>query len=108
MVPVSCVTCQVPVALAEWYCTDQPSRLTAAVPRLRSSMKSVVYVAPELPPPPLTSLTTMPEDGAAVPDDAPPNEIVAARARPATTRATRPFVGGASRPARIAILPRSC
>src|SRR3954468_6759103 len=33
-VPVSGVTCQAPVALAEWYCTDQPSTLTAAVARL--------------------------------------------------------------------------
>jgi hypothetical protein len=38
--PLSCVTCQAPVPVAAWYWTDQPSTLTAAVPRLRSSMKS--------------------------------------------------------------------
>src|SRR3954452_12687795 len=43
----------------------------------------------------------MPEDGAAVPGDAPPNSIAAASARPARTTAIRPFVGRASRPARI-------
>jgi hypothetical protein len=45
------VTCHVvPVALA--YCTLMPFRLTADPPRLNSSMKSLVYVAPEFPPPP--------------------------------------------------------
>ena len=55
MVPDSAVTWKlVPVAAA--YCTLQPDRSTAAVPRLNSSMKSLVYVAPELPPPPYTWL----------------------------------------------------
>jgi hypothetical protein len=40
----------VPVALA--YCTDQPLRLWVEVVGLNSSMKSCVYVAPLLPPPP--------------------------------------------------------
>jgi hypothetical protein len=34
------------------YCTDQPSSVTAPVPALASSMKSLVRVAPLLPPPP--------------------------------------------------------
>ncbi len=46
------MTCQAPVAELEWYCTDHPSTLTAALLRFVSSMKSLVYVAPELPPPP--------------------------------------------------------
>ena len=48
------MTCQVVVApgLAEMYCTDQPSSVLAADPRLVSSMKSLMYVAPLLPPPP--------------------------------------------------------
>ena len=52
--PVSGVTCQVVVApgLAEMYCTDQPSSATAPLPALASSMKSLVRVAPLLPPPP--------------------------------------------------------
>jgi hypothetical protein len=40
----------VPVALA--YCSDLPPSSTPAVPRLKISMKSCVYGAPELPPPP--------------------------------------------------------
>jgi hypothetical protein len=40
----------VPVALA--YCSDHALRSTGALPRLKSSMKSLVYCAPELPPPP--------------------------------------------------------
>lgn len=40
----------VPAELA--YCTDQPARLTGAVPALKSSMKSERSVAPLLPPPP--------------------------------------------------------
>ena len=39
-----------PVALAYWI--DQPAMLAEDVPRLKSSMKSCVCVAPELPPPP--------------------------------------------------------
>src|SRR5581483_7079470 len=50
--PLSGVTCHEPVAAPGWYCTDQPSTLTAASPRLRSSTKSLVYVAPLFPPPP--------------------------------------------------------
>jgi hypothetical protein len=40
----------VPAALAYW--TDQPSTDTVVVPRLYSSMKSCLSVAPLLPPPP--------------------------------------------------------
>ena len=50
--PVSGVTCQAPVAEAEWYCTDQPATGIGSVPRLVSSMKSVVHNEPALPPPP--------------------------------------------------------
>jgi hypothetical protein len=48
------VTCQVVVApgLAEMYCTDQPSSAAAPLPAFASSMKSLVRVAPLLPPPP--------------------------------------------------------
>ena len=42
----------------EAYCTDQPFRLTADVPRLCSSMKSFLNVAPEFPPPPYIWLMT--------------------------------------------------
>jgi hypothetical protein len=52
MEPLSGVVCQLPVALPEWYWTDQPSTVTAALLRFVSSMKSLVSVAPELPPPP--------------------------------------------------------
>ena len=34
------------------YCTDHPLTSTAAEPRLNSSMKSFLKVAPALPPPP--------------------------------------------------------
>src|SRR3984957_16140673 len=52
--PARGVTCQVVVApgLAEMYCTDQPSSATDVLPPLASSMKSLVRVAPLLPPPP--------------------------------------------------------
>ena len=40
----------VPVALAYW--SDQPASEVEVEPRLKSSMKSCVYVAPVLPPPP--------------------------------------------------------
>ncbi len=63
MRPVSGVTCQlVPVADAYW--TLQPDRSTAALPSLASSMKSLVNVAPELPPPPYTWLITTSGDAA--------------------------------------------
>ena len=39
-----------PVALAYWI--DMPVSGTAAVPRLKISTKSCVWLAPELPPPP--------------------------------------------------------
>ena len=55
---MSGVTDHVPVPVAEAYCTDQPARLTLDVPRLKSSMKSCVNVAPALPPPPYTWLMT--------------------------------------------------
>ncbi len=63
--PDSVVTCQLPVAPDEWYCTDHPSTLTAASLRFANSMKSFVSVAPLLPPPPYTSLMTSVEDGVA-------------------------------------------
>src|ERR1043166_8472480 len=46
------------VALA--YCTDQPLRLTAVLPALKISMKSLRSAAPAFPPPPKTWLITMP------------------------------------------------
>ncbi len=49
---MSGVSVHAPVPPAEAYCTDQPPRLTAAVPRLKTSMKSFLSVAPLLPPPP--------------------------------------------------------
>jgi len=50
-VPDSAVACHVEPE-AEPYCTDRPVTSTGVEPRLRSSTKSLVYVAPELPPPP--------------------------------------------------------
>jgi len=50
-VPNRFVICQV-VPAEDAYCTDQPVTVTAAAPRLKSSMKSFFSVAPELPPPP--------------------------------------------------------
>jgi len=41
-----------PVPLALVYWSDQVPRSTGALPRLKSSMKSFVYGAPALPPPP--------------------------------------------------------
>ena len=71
--PVSGVTCQlVPVADAYWI--DHVPRSTAVAPRLNSSTKSFAYVAPLLPPPPYSWLTTMSEE--------------ALRAAGATSRAT--------------------
>ena len=54
---LNAVTCQV-VPVADAYCTDQPFKLTATLPRLKSSMKSFLNVAPEFPPPPYTWLIT--------------------------------------------------
>jgi hypothetical protein len=45
------------VPAADAYWTDQPATSTGDVPRFVSSMKSLVYGAPELPPPPYTSVT---------------------------------------------------
>src|SRR5918997_7038932 len=75
MLPDSAVTChEVPAAEAYW--TDQPVTSTAAAEVFRSSMKSLVRVAPELPPPPYTWLMTTSGDtavaGAAVSATAPP------------------------------------
>src|SRR5436309_5040970 len=67
MLPDSAVTDQVE-PLAEAYCTDQPDSDTVAVPWLYSSMKSLRYCAPVLPPPPYTSLiVTSAETAPAVP-----------------------------------------
>ncbi|KJY29208.1 hypothetical protein VR45_30515 [Streptomyces sp. NRRL S-495] len=49
---------------AEAYWTVQPVTLTGVVPRLYSSTKSLVYGAPELPPPPYTWLMTRSGDTA--------------------------------------------
>ena len=49
--PVSAVVVQ-ELPVAEAYCTVQPVTFTDEVPKLNNSMKSFVYVAPELPPPP--------------------------------------------------------
>ena len=57
MEPASGVRCQDEPA-EEAYCTLQPSSDTVFSPVLRSSMKSLRRVAPELPPPPYTWLTT--------------------------------------------------
>jgi hypothetical protein len=46
------------VPTTDAYCTDQPVRSTFVDPRLYSSMKSFVYVAPLFPPPPYTWLRT--------------------------------------------------
>ncbi len=56
--PVSGVTTHAPVPAALEYRTDQPARLTGAVPALNSSTSSFLNVAPELPPP-YTWLMTM-------------------------------------------------
>ena len=54
------VTAQV-VPAADAYCTLQLPTFTGLAPRLNSSMKSLVYKAPVLPPPPYTWLMTMSE-----------------------------------------------
>src|ERR1043166_4817432 len=59
MLPLRLVTChEVPVA--DVYCTLQPASEIAAAPELKISMKSFLYVAPELPPPPEIWLMTTP------------------------------------------------
>src|SRR6476646_6250412 len=64
-------------ALAYW--SVQPLRSTLATPGLKSSTKSFAYVAPALPPPAYTWLTT-------TPDDAPTADEVSA----ASSASTRP------------------
>ena len=54
---------------ADAYCTDQPVRSTAAAEVLRSSTKSLVKVAPELPPPPYTWLIATSAEAAEVAGD---------------------------------------
>ena len=49
---------KLPVPLALVYWTDQPFTEAVVVPRLNSSTKSWVWVAPLLPPPPYTWLMT--------------------------------------------------
>src|SRR5215471_2836203 len=61
MDPMSAVVCQLVLA-AEAYWTLQPPRLTADELALKSSTKSWSKLAPELPPPAKTWLTTTPED----------------------------------------------
>ncbi|MCW0415634.1 hypothetical protein NB717_002372 [Xanthomonas sacchari] len=41
MLPLSVVTCQL-LPAAEAYCTDQPARLTASLPLLCNSTKSLL------------------------------------------------------------------
>src|SRR5258708_31013347 len=54
---------------ADAYWTDHPARLAGEALRLKSSMKSFLYLEPLLPPPPYTWLiTTLPEPSA----DSPP------------------------------------
>src|SRR5215212_7569758 len=77
MDPDSAVTCHVEPA-ADAYWTDQPVTSTAAAELFLSSTKSLVNVAPELPPPPYTWLTTTSGDTAAAGD------AVSATAPPAT------------------------
>jgi hypothetical protein len=59
--PASGVTCQL-VPDAEAYWIDQALTSTALEPRLTSSTKSLEYVAPLLPPPAYTWLTTTSAD----------------------------------------------
>src|ERR1700712_394600 len=58
MTPLSGVAVHAP-DVAEPYCTDQPARLTGCAVGLNSSMKSLVRVAPVLPPPPYAWLMTI-------------------------------------------------
>ena len=62
---MSAVTDQL-VPAAEAYCTDQPATETVTLLALYNSMKSFLYVAPELPPPPYTWLMTTPLTDAGV------------------------------------------
>ena len=66
MLPDSVVTWYEVAAVepAAAYCTDQPVRSTAAEDVLRSSTKSLVNVAPALPPPPYTWLIATSADAA--------------------------------------------
>ena len=65
MVPVSCTLLVQLLPVDDAYCSDQPAKLTALVPVLRSSTKSALNGAPLLPPPPYTWLmTTAAEAGA--------------------------------------------
>src|SRR6266480_3112339 len=63
MLPFNAVVCQL-LPAADAYCTLQPVRSMAAAPLLASSMKSLVRVAPEFPPPPYTWLMTTSGDAA--------------------------------------------
>jgi hypothetical protein len=59
------VVCQeLPALLA--YCTLHPANDTVACVGLKISMKSLVYVAPEFPPPPYTCEITTEVPGAAI------------------------------------------
>ena len=57
MLPLSAVWSVKPLPAAAYW-TDHPARGTGTLPRLWSSMKSFLYVAPALPPPPYTWLMT--------------------------------------------------
>lgn len=67
MAPLISVTCHLEVEVGEplRYWTDQPVRSKGPSPALPSSMKSLVRVAPEFPPPPNTSEMTASGDGVA-------------------------------------------
>src|SRR5690349_1104862 len=84
MVPVRAVACQLEPP-AEAYCTDQSVRSTGEVVLLTSSMKSWRKVAPELPPPPYTSLMMTAADG-----DGVASAVVAAVVDTPTARAAAP------------------
>src|SRR3954452_21044686 len=88
MEPLSAVVCHV-VPPEEPYWTDHPLRSTASVPRLNSSTKSFVYVAPELPPPPYACETTRSGEAADAGAAARPIAVMA-RARARTRRGMAP------------------
>src|SRR5438270_1899851 len=56
--PIGCRPVNAPVFVAGEYCTLQPDMFTGDAVGLKSSMKSLVNVAPELPPPPYSWLMT--------------------------------------------------